>query len=617
MGSLEYAHARTVGALRRSGPTSSRGGASSTLRELRRRCSTRRAASPLGAWLGGHRAATRTRMRSSACCAATGATLVAEVAGVDAGGVAAAPSLVRACCADLPVVQHLARGGAPLPWMQRRRRLRELREREAAARPARRRTGGAARAAGRGVGRSRAPGGAVARRVAAPAAGGRGRVARAARRARARAAARIVAAFREPGDRDGWPLRRALEARLVAAVPPRDARARGRVRVPGAGGARPRAPARRARCAAPPSRGLRARRMIRPQPARWFEILVARDDATLALEALAATGAVELEARAGAALPRGARRPAPAARGIRRAVAALPRLLAARRGCRPSAFPEPPAATLARSLARLRAWASDAEPRDPAAAAQRGRARASCCVAPRARSARRRARRLRARSPAPARCCRRGCSCSRPSSEPAAAAAARSLRASTSTRDGVRATRWPSARADDVQALAQQAALLKGRVLRRAGLAAGATRRATDADVARAARGARPRGARRRARSSRRCTTRHDLRTRARRRQPPAVGDRERARAGVGRPASAGSPAGPATSTARALAAALERSRRARAPALPAAAAAGARRRCCSPTRGGRGRSRSSAARWACRRATRPTPACCSRSPCR
>jgi hypothetical protein len=36
--------------------------------------------------------------------------------------------------------------------------------------------------------------------------------------------------------------------------------------------------------------------MIRPKPARWFEILAARDDATLVLEALATTGAVELEA---------------------------------------------------------------------------------------------------------------------------------------------------------------------------------------------------------------------------------------------------------------------------------------------------------------------------------
>ena len=39
--------------------------------------------------------------------------------------------------------------------------------------------------------------------------------------------------------------------------------------------------------------------MLRPSPARWFEVLAARDDTTLVLEALASTGAVELESRAG------------------------------------------------------------------------------------------------------------------------------------------------------------------------------------------------------------------------------------------------------------------------------------------------------------------------------
>ncbi len=43
--------------------------------------------------------------------------------------------------------------------------------------------------------------------------------------------------------------------------------------------------------------------MLRPRATRWFEILAARDDATLVLEALARTGAVELEARSGAPLP--------------------------------------------------------------------------------------------------------------------------------------------------------------------------------------------------------------------------------------------------------------------------------------------------------------------------
>jgi V/A-type H+/Na+-transporting ATPase subunit I len=102
--------------------------------------------------------------------------------------------------------------------------------------------------------------------------------------------------------------------------------------------------------------------MLRPRPARWFEILAARDDATLVLEALARTGAVELEARGHQGLPELLRD-------------ALPLLgqyaeLAARHGaywpapetCRPSAFPEPPVATLQRCLVALRAWSHDSEP---------------------------------------------------------------------------------------------------------------------------------------------------------------------------------------------------------------------------------------------------------------
>ncbi len=45
--------------------------------------------------------------------------------------------------------------------------------------------------------------------------------------------------------------------------------------------------------------------MLRPRPTRWFEILAARDDATLVLEALARTGAVETRG----AQRRGDRRP--------------------------------------------------------------------------------------------------------------------------------------------------------------------------------------------------------------------------------------------------------------------------------------------------------------------
>jgi V/A-type H+-transporting ATPase subunit I len=100
--------------------------------------------------------------------------------------------------------------------------------------------------------------------------------------------------------------------------------------------------------------------MIRPQPARWFEILAARDDATLVLEALAATGEVELEPASSAGLPA--------------TLAEVQPLLAqfaelAQRYApywppgahTPSPFPEPPATTLARALAHLRAFAADAE----------------------------------------------------------------------------------------------------------------------------------------------------------------------------------------------------------------------------------------------------------------
>jgi len=99
--------------------------------------------------------------------------------------------------------------------------------------------------------------------------------------------------------------------------------------------------------------------MIRPQLARWFEILVARDDATLALEALATTRATELEARPSAVLP---------------AVLADLRPLLQRYAeyslryhaywpaseHSPAAFPEPPAATLTHCLERIAAWEADA-----------------------------------------------------------------------------------------------------------------------------------------------------------------------------------------------------------------------------------------------------------------
>jgi V/A-type H+-transporting ATPase subunit I len=102
--------------------------------------------------------------------------------------------------------------------------------------------------------------------------------------------------------------------------------------------------------------------MLRPRPACWFEILAARDDATLVLEALARTGAVELEARSSAGLP-------PALADVMPLLAQYLDLAARYRAywpppeaCRPSAFPEAPVTALQRSLAAIRAWALESEP---------------------------------------------------------------------------------------------------------------------------------------------------------------------------------------------------------------------------------------------------------------
>lgn len=101
--------------------------------------------------------------------------------------------------------------------------------------------------------------------------------------------------------------------------------------------------------------------MIRPQPARWFELLVARDDTTLALAALAATGAVELEARSGAAPPESFADLRPLLQQFGE-LALRYRPFWPRDGLRPSAFPEPPQLSLQRGLRRIRAWAQEAEP---------------------------------------------------------------------------------------------------------------------------------------------------------------------------------------------------------------------------------------------------------------
>lgn len=101
--------------------------------------------------------------------------------------------------------------------------------------------------------------------------------------------------------------------------------------------------------------------MIRPEPARWFEVLVARDDTARALEALAATGAVELEARPTAALPAAITDLRPLLQRYAE-LAQRFRPYWPKAAQTPSTVPELPAETLRRSLARIEAWAAEAEP---------------------------------------------------------------------------------------------------------------------------------------------------------------------------------------------------------------------------------------------------------------
>lgn len=101
--------------------------------------------------------------------------------------------------------------------------------------------------------------------------------------------------------------------------------------------------------------------MMRPRPARWFEALVAREDCALLLEALAATGSIELETRSAAALP-------PYFEEMRPLLQQFSDLARRYRdywpasGLQPSAVHHAPAKILADVLERLRAWANEAEP---------------------------------------------------------------------------------------------------------------------------------------------------------------------------------------------------------------------------------------------------------------
>lgn len=101
--------------------------------------------------------------------------------------------------------------------------------------------------------------------------------------------------------------------------------------------------------------------MIRPQPARWFEILAARDDTALCLEALARTGAIELESRPDVTghLELGD------VQSLLQEFAALSQRHHAywpQTGCKPSTITRSPASLLTDCLACIRAWARDAEP---------------------------------------------------------------------------------------------------------------------------------------------------------------------------------------------------------------------------------------------------------------
>ena len=102
--------------------------------------------------------------------------------------------------------------------------------------------------------------------------------------------------------------------------------------------------------------------MLRPRPARWFEVLAARDDATLVLEALARTGSVELEARGGAALAAALGDVLPLLAQYGELAARYQPYWPASSTCAPSPFPEAPVAALQRCLTSIRAWAADAEP---------------------------------------------------------------------------------------------------------------------------------------------------------------------------------------------------------------------------------------------------------------
>lgn len=100
---------------------------------------------------------------------------------------------------------------------------------------------------------------------------------------------------------------------------------------------------------------------LRPTPARWFELLTAREDLTLAVETLARTGAVELETHSETATPL----VLPDLRGRLEEYNRLAQRYQSywpQDGLHPSALPGRPVDTLDQALRQLHAWRDAAEP---------------------------------------------------------------------------------------------------------------------------------------------------------------------------------------------------------------------------------------------------------------
>lgn len=100
--------------------------------------------------------------------------------------------------------------------------------------------------------------------------------------------------------------------------------------------------------------------MWRPTPARWFEVLCARDDVSLLLEALGCTGVVELEAAAGIGMPAEWERLAPGLAEFHRWQARCADYWPP--PGRASACPDSPQHTLQSALAAVQAWGQACEP---------------------------------------------------------------------------------------------------------------------------------------------------------------------------------------------------------------------------------------------------------------